>query len=115
MLRIKENKMSDAHKKLKVGDTVHWSDVNSRRGELSSGKVTKVGRKLVTVDHRVFRLDTLCTNDEYGHQSLVLDVQSYQDQRSARTLSRALSEYLLRNEIDLSKLKQIAVTLGVPA
>jgi hypothetical protein len=106
--------MSVNRKQLEVGETVHWSDVNSRSGDLSSGKVTKVGSKLVTVGRMVFRLDTLASNDGYGHQSLVLDVQLYHDQKKALKLSRVLSEHLLRNEIDLSKLNQIAETLGVP-
>ncbi len=105
--------MSDIQTKLKVGDTVHWSDINSRDGALSSGKVTKVGSKLVTVAHRMFRLDTLTTNDAYGHQRLVLDVQAYQDEQKANKLSRVLSEHLVRNKISLPALMLIADTLGV--
>lgn len=105
--------MSELGKQLKIGDTVHWSDVNSRSRKLFSGKVTKVGSKLVTVGNRVFRLDTLATNDQYGHQSLVLDVQEYLDKEKAKELSAVLASHLLRKEVDLSKLIQFAQAIGV--
>lgn len=107
--------MKEVRKTLKVGDEAYWSDVNSRDGSLSMGKVTKVGTKLVTVGHLVFRLDTLTTNDSYQHQTLIPDIEKYYEQKKARLLSRALCEHLIRNEIQLSDLKRIAEIIGVEA
>jgi hypothetical protein len=105
--------MSEHQLQLKVGDTVHWTDVNFRDGGLRSDKVTKIGSKLVTVGRMVFRLDTLATNDDYRHQMLVLDVQAYKDEQTARKLSRVLSDHLLRGKVSLQKLLLVAETLGV--
>ena len=60
-----------------VGDVVIVRDVNERRpGGPKVGTVTKVGRKLVTVDFPFhwnpmqFRIDTGVRNDAYQHQSI---------------------------------------------
>lgn len=75
---------------LKVGDWVYWSDVN--RSGLHSGEVTKVGRKLLTVGRGlVFRKDSLCTNDEYGHQKLILDREEHQRQRRVGRILLAIA------------------------
>jgi hypothetical protein len=105
--------MSEVLKTLNVGDTAYWSDVNSRDGSLSSGKVTKVGTKLVTVGHMVFRLDTLKANDDYQHQTLIPDIERYYEQKKTKHLSRALSEHLIHCDTKLSDLERIAEILGV--
>ena len=76
---------------LKVGDKVWWSDVN-RKG-IHSGTVLKVGRKLVTVKEYgqiVFRKDNLRTNDDYGHQSLIVDLEAYQERQKVRGVLDAI-------------------------
>jgi len=68
--------MTDA--KLAVGDEVRVFDVNGHRhgqpADGYAGRVVRVGTKLVRIAYgrghsKVFRLDTRCTNDAYGHQS----------------------------------------------
>lgn len=62
--------------KLEVGDTVHVFDINGRRtGQPENGwigRVTKVGRSLVTVEydrcHDGFKLETLVINNKYGNR-----------------------------------------------
>jgi hypothetical protein len=77
---------------LKVGDEVHWTDVN-RKG-LHSGTVTKVGTKLITVGQKcsalVFRKDTLHTNDNYSHQRLVTDVAAHIEQQEVTRIRNAI-------------------------
>lgn len=97
----------------KVGDIVHWSDINNRRGELSKGTVTKVGSKLLTVGRRVFRLDTMSTNDEYQHQTLILDLQAYNDKQKKFLLSRLIKDRLNKNDVELSALEAIGDLLGI--
>lgn len=66
---------------VKVGDTIWWSDVNGRRSDPESGTVLKIGPKIITVSHHsrtiAFRRDTGCTNDAYGHQTLIADLGLY--------------------------------------
>lgn len=65
----------DALPKLTVGQKVWVDDVNRRGRPREEATVTKVGRKLVTVDRgyhsQVFRLDTGRSNDDFGHQWLL--------------------------------------------
>jgi hypothetical protein len=65
-----------------VGDQVWWGDVNGK-GHVWSGTVSKVGPKLVTVGGRAFRKDTGRTNDAYGHQWLIPDLDAYRDRQRA--------------------------------
>ena len=65
------------YSKVKVGDTVWYSDVN-RKG-LTKGVIAKVGRKLITLEGGgglTFRKDTGQTNDAYQHQTLILDFEA---------------------------------------
>ena len=74
---------------VKVGDTVWYSDVN--RSGVTMTLVVKVGPKLVTTRGRlVFRKDTGCTNDAYGHQRLILDMELYEAEVRANKAFRRL-------------------------
>lgn len=67
-----------------VGDTVWYGDVNSRGRGLSETVVTKVGRKLIYTTRLVFRKDSGRTNDDYGHHTLITDLERYEERK--RTL-----------------------------
>lgn len=82
------------YSKAKVGDLVWWSDVNARGKGLQEGVICKVGTKLITVNplysgrvalHTtiVFRKDSGRTNDNYGHQTLIVDIESYEAEKRA--------------------------------
>lgn len=82
--------MSD-YSNIKVGDTVWYSDIN--RNGLFEVVVTKVGSKLVTTSPlgricptTVFRKDTGRTNDEFSHQTLILDKVAYEAWQAAAKL-----------------------------
>lgn len=77
------------YSKVKVGDIVWWGDINSRGRGMTKGQVTKVGSKLITAHFIyedgtlsrkpiVFRKDTGSTNDDYGHQYLIVDLEAYE-------------------------------------
>ena len=101
---------------LKVGDQVWWTDVN-RKG-LHTGAVTKVGRKLVTVGvgygAYVFRKDTMCTNNGYSHQKLILDVELYQERQAVNRIRSAIQRaYGGSKDIRLADAKEAARLLQV--
>lgn len=86
---------SQDYNKAKVGDIVWWSDVNSRGRGLTKGVITKAGPKLITAvtvyddgtqgrRSIVFRKDSGRTNDNYGHQCLIVNLEAYEDDRKAR-------------------------------
>ena len=68
---------------VKVGDTVWYDDVNGRGAAPTETTVVKVGSKLITTQRIVFRKDTGRTNDNYGHQSLILDIEAYEAEKRA--------------------------------
>jgi hypothetical protein len=87
---------------LKVGDRVQvfesWGRGVPEGGY--DGTVTKVGRKLITVDHpggrgQVFRLETGTSNDEYGHAHIRTVEQAAEDLRERKALNE-LAEFGLR-------------------
>ena len=88
------------YSKVKVGDEVWFSDVNSRSKELSPATVVKVGSKLITVKRHyntmVFRRDTGKTNDDYRHQTLILDLELYEAESRANAAMSYLSYRLSR-------------------
>lgn len=77
---------------LKVGDPVWWVDAN--RSGVFEGRVTRVGRTLIDVRSAkesgrfsmVFRRDTGRRNDDFGHQTLIADVEEHKDRIAAATL-----------------------------
>lgn len=85
------------YSKVKVGDTVWFSDVNRRSNELSSATVVKVGPKLITVEMysrtTVFRKDNGRTNDDYQQQTLILDLELYE---AKRKVNAAMSDLRYR-------------------
>jgi hypothetical protein len=98
---------------LKVGDEVHWTDVN-RKG-LHSGTVTKVGTKLISVGRSlVFRKDTLHTNDDYSHQCLITDVAAHIERTEVCKILSAISrEFGGSRDICLEDAKTAARLLKV--
>lgn len=85
---------------LEVGQEVVVRNVNERRlGGAARGMVTKIGRKLVTIETsgmgwsaRQYRLDTQYTNDDWGHQwFLTVDQQADEDERD--TLWQRIGEH----------------------
>ena len=106
-------------KDLKVGDTVWYTDVNGgRHGRpyITEGKITKIGSKLITVGHIVFRKDTMKTNDNYMHQSLVIDKQKYDDDCETSRLHTKLRDNFSiysQRRFPLSKLKDVCDILGI--
>jgi hypothetical protein len=98
---------------LKVGDVVWYSDVN-RKG-LTEGRVSKVGRKLVTVGYYVFRKDTGRTNNEYGHQLLIPDLEAHKE-RIARSKCwlRIRDARGLSDDVSLADVKAAAALLRIP-
>lgn len=85
--------MSD-YSKVKVGDTIWFTDVN--RGGVTEATVERVGPKLIAVvpvGHQrstTFRKDTGCTNDAYGHQRLILDLELHAAENLANEAFRLL-------------------------
>lgn len=65
-----------------VGQTVWHTAYPSRDVEIKEGKVTKVGRKYVSVDDRYrFYIDNLVEDTNYGARGkLYLDKQVYEDE-----------------------------------
>lgn len=68
---------------LTVGQKVWLRDTNRRQVVASRGTITKIGRKLVTIQSdeigwwtKQYRLDSQQVNDDYGHQSFVTDDQA---------------------------------------
>jgi hypothetical protein len=81
---------------LKVGDRVQVFSVNGpRRGQPKGGEdgtVTKVGRKLVTVEYgygsKVFRMEDGSINDDYGHVHIKTVEQAAEDLRRGDALDQ---------------------------
>lgn len=82
------------YSKVKVGDTVWWSDVNGRGLRPESGTVLKVGPKLITVSRYsrtiVFRRATGRTNNEYSHQHLIVDLELHDSENKANSAMATL-------------------------
>lgn len=84
-----------ASAELKVGQEVRVFDQNGRRvGQPDggwSGKVTEIGRSLVTVEYRgnsdAFRMDTHVINDRYGHKFFKTLEEVAEDERRGRALA----------------------------
>lgn len=85
------------HVVLKVGDEVRVFDVNGNRlGQPEGGwvgTVTKVGRKLVTIQtgdgyngEKQYRLEDQMANDNYGHRRFKTLEQAAQDERRAEAM-----------------------------
>lgn len=79
---------------IKVGDTVKVFDVNGKRlGQPTDGWdgiVTKVGRKLVTIEYlrqsKQFRLEDGSANDTWGHQHFKTLEQAALNERRRRAI-----------------------------
>lgn len=103
---------------LKVGDTIWYTDVN-RKG-LFEATVTKVGSKLITTEgglrDKTFRKDTLKANDEYQHQTLIPDKETYlEDQEKCKIISEIAIHIrqIDRTKVSLASLHNVASILGI--
>lgn len=98
---------------LKVGDTVHWTDVNIKG--LHSGKVSKIGRKYIKVGIYEFHKDTGVVHSAYTHQTLVADVDEYHRQQQRNKLIRLIrhSHRLIPDSVTLEDVQQAAKLLGL--
>lgn len=103
---------------VRAGDTVYWVDVNGK-GEIFSGVVSKAGSKLITVVNGwrgiVFRKDTLKTNDEYRHQTLILDLKAYEEEQTKENIIYSIlraSSYELK-KCSLADIEAAAKLLGL--
>lgn len=101
-------------KDLKVGDIVWWVNVN-RRGLNSSGTVEKIGNKLITTTSgKVFRKDTMRTNDAYGHDHLILDIEDYEKVQAHKYLiGKIKSDVCFDATIPYEDVLQAAQLLGI--
>lgn len=105
-------KLSD----LKVGDTVWVGDVNARGREPRPATVQKVGRKLVTIDGDVFRLDTGYANDGYSHRWIIPDLAAYRERNERdRVWLEIRQHHRLDDSVDLQAVLAAAKLLGVLA
>lgn len=106
---------------LKVGDTVHYVGVNFK-DRIVPVIVTKIGSKLITTEKVedfnytvVFRKDTLRSNDAYGHDTLIVDLQQYLDNaHSTKMMYKIVDELKYRlKDHSIDKITQIFDLLGL--
>ena len=106
-----ENKMKTLED-LKVGDTVWYTDINSRpHGLVTTTEVTKIGSKLIFTSRFIFRKDSMRTNDGYAHETLWLELEAVEREARRKKLERALWSY--RGKASLEVLEQVVVLLNI--
>ena len=98
---------------LKVGDKVWVGDVNARGRPHSEGTILKLGTKLITVGHRVFRKDTLRINDNCNHQWLILDLKAEQERLLRLEYLREISDQVRYSKAELENVRIAAAMLGI--
>jgi hypothetical protein len=107
-----------------VGQTVWVHDINSRSGP-ERGTVTRVGRRLITVqcgsghrDERVFRIEDGRINDKYGHRWIKTEDEEAFDRRRGAAID-VLHAWRVGlepgNRLPLVTLESLAAILGDPA
>ena len=99
---------------LKVGDAAWWVDVNGK-GAIYEGTVTKVGSKLIELGRRSYRKDSLRTNDQYGHQTLIPDLEFYNERQEASHILGLIKNRIGygMTSIPIENVKKAADLLGI--
>ena len=105
---------------LKVHDSVHYyNNCNDKTGRIYTGVVVKVGSKLITIINELndtisFRKDTYRTNDNYGHQTLISDIEEFNTRKIAETIRTAILRQLeRRTEVTNEQINKIAEILKI--
>ncbi len=98
---------------LKVGDIVWVADVNRRHYPPYPETVNKIGTKLITAGGRQYRKESLTANDDYGHQTLILDLEDEKRRVLRIKLLKAIENNITGSKAEVEDVRAAAKLLGI--
>lgn len=109
--------MKKTIKDLKVGDEVFFTSINFRgahKNKIGKETVTKIGNKIIHCRYSKFRIDTLVSADNYGHEKFYLsEAEIFEERHKDRIISSIRYGTINFKEITIEKLIEAGNALGI--